>query len=116
MFALVSMSILKGLQITFHVFKVGGFQKIGCNFYFQILFQNGVNGGGKRGHAKKGRACSEIKSFKNNHMFIITSIEERNMHLLHKYTKFKKLSDGIEVSQKEGSCGTCIVTREGGME
>jgi hypothetical protein len=39
MFALVSRSISKGLQITFHVFKVGGFQKIGYNFYFQILFQ-----------------------------------------------------------------------------
>lgn len=38
------------------------------------------------------------------------------MHLLHKYSKLKRLSGGIEVSQKEGSCGTWIVTREGGIE
>jgi hypothetical protein len=38
------------------------------------------------------------------------------MHFLQKYSKLKRLSGGIEISQKEGSCGTCIVTREGGME
>jgi uncharacterized protein YkuJ len=37
--------------------------------------RNGANGGGKRGHEKNGRTFSEIKSFKDNHMFVITSIK-----------------------------------------
>jgi hypothetical protein len=38
-FVLVSRFISKELQVTLHVFNVGEFQKVGCNFYFQVLFQ-----------------------------------------------------------------------------
>ncbi len=38
------------------------------------------------------------------------------MHLLQKYSKLKRLNGGVEITQKEGNCGTCIVTREGRME
>jgi len=47
-----------------------------ATFIFKFCSKkNGVNRGGKRGHEKKGRAFSEIKSFKNNHIFIMPSIE-----------------------------------------
>jgi hypothetical protein len=52
------------------------FNKSIAIFIFKFCSKrNGVNGGGKRGHEKKGRAFSEIKSFKDNHMFVITSIK-----------------------------------------
>jgi uncharacterized protein YkuJ len=50
-----------------------------------------VNGGGKRGHEKKGRAISEIKSFKNNHMFIITSIEGKEHAFVAQIFKAQKV-------------------------
>jgi len=52
------------------------FKKWVATFIFKFYSKrNGVNGGGKRGHEKNGIAFSEIKSFKDNRMFVITSIE-----------------------------------------
>ncbi len=116
MFALVLGSISKELQVIFHVFNVGKFHKVGCNFYSQVLFQkNGVNRGGKRGHEKKGRAFSEIKSFKNNHMFVMPSIEGEEHAFVAKTFKAQKVEWWHQSFTKKGSCGTCIVKR-GGME
>jgi len=50
-----------------------------------------VNGGGKRGHEKKGKAFSEIKSFKDNHMFIITSIEGKEHAFVAQIFKAQKV-------------------------
>jgi hypothetical protein len=63
-----------------------------ATFIFKFCSKrNGVNGGGKRGHEKNGRAFSEIKSFKDNHMFVITSIKEEERAFVAKNFKAQKV-------------------------
>jgi hypothetical protein len=50
-----------------------------------------VNRGGKRGHEKKGRAFREIKSFKNNRMFVMPSIEGEEHAFVAKIFKAQKV-------------------------
>jgi hypothetical protein len=53
--------------------------------------KNGVNGEGKRGHEKKGRAFSEIKSFLKNHMFVMPSMEGEEHAFVAKIFKAQKV-------------------------
>jgi hypothetical protein len=65
---------------------------VGYNFYFQVLFQKKWCEWGRKERAcKKGRAFSEIKSFKDNHMFVITSIEGEEHAFVAKIFKAQKV-------------------------
>jgi hypothetical protein len=78
---------------------------------------NGVNGGGKRRHEKKGRAFSEIKSFKDNHMFVIT-IEIEEHAFVAKIFKAQKVASWHRGFTKRGQLWNvhCDKRRRHGIE